>query len=1483
MKSTTLLRTTLLLFLFIFSLTFASNKAHAGPALILLQDYSQPTGEHFTATINGDEWKHWVSTDKDEVITQGSDQFWYYSKIVNGELVASIEKYAIDPPPVTIITSKDVVNDVNSHAPVKQFSLKGSSLKISQSPSSAPLITAHNLTKPHKLLVLLVSFTDKTISSANTEAIWNSEFFGTANSVNSYYKEVSNNKFYFEPAAETSGTADDGVMKVALNYAHPNTGQNTGGANQKIVIDALSAANAKINFAVFDTDSNGYISTDELHVVTIVAGLEASYGGMTTGVWGHHWSLFGANPPVTLDGEIIGDGNHLGGYVQVGEMHDTHIATIGIFCHELGHDLGLPDLYDTDNSSFGLGIHSIMASGSWGYKSGNYQGSSPTHFDAWSKMFLGFTSAPEATSNTLLDANAGDVYRVSTSNPKEYYLIENRQFSGYDAALAANLLHGGIAIYHIDEGVISSTLGSNTVNINELHKGIKIMEANQKTLAYSQLDRRLGGSYDHYFAGSALYTTFSELTIPSSNFYDGTPSGVTITATSPSSNAMNVQVQAIGTTPNASLSSIILSQGTVTPKFSGAITSYNATVTGATASITVTPTVAVNGSTITVNGTPVSSGAASGAISLNLGSSNKITIQVKSQDASVTKDYIVTVNRSQGVEAVFIALSKRELNLTPTSSKVTLTAILTPLTTTMKNITWSTNDTTVATVTNGVITAVGAGTTTIEARTDNGLSDVVVVNVTVPITKVELDQAKITLNVGDSDVTLHETVSPSGALNKKVSWTSSNTKSVTVDTYGSIHAVAPGTAIIIATSQVGAKSAKTTVTVPTKATAITITPSALTLKLGQTAVTLRGTLTPTTATYKTLSWSSEDTAIVTVDTVKGTVLPVSVGDTFVKVITTEGITNKIPVKVIIPVSKLILSPSETTITYQDALPMMPTFEPPNATNKDIVWTSSVPRVATVDSSGIAHAVNAGTTIITGKTIDGSKVASKTITVNGIALIADTSYLNINKPTTLRATFFNAGVNKTITWESSDPSIAEIGSTGLVTPKLAGQTTITASTYDKMYSDTMNVMVIQTSVTGISFNLKTATLKIGDADLTLIPTIQPSDASITKLIWASSNTAVATVDSGGILHAVAVGIATISATTDDGAKIARVTISVSYPVASIRIVNTVNTGPMTLKINATAPLKAAITPTTTKDLKVTWSSEDPAIASVSATGIVKGLAAGTTNIKVTTSDGSFTDTISVSVFNPISNITFTNAKETLKVGGSDLPLTPAILPDDATNKAVIWSSNNPVVATVDNTGAVHAVGAGNAIITATTVEGAKVAKVKVNVPNSVKSIKLLHADTISINLKSSVTLKASVLPLASTNLKVTWKSNNESVATVSATGVVVSKELGTTDITVTTVDGALTDTVTVNVIKTISSITLSKTSATLVVGGGDLALIAKILPADVVDRTLIWESSNLAAATVDSNGLVHPVSGGKATITATSKDGSKVAKSVITVK
>ncbi|WP_139487953.1 M6 family metalloprotease domain-containing protein [Brevibacillus dissolubilis] len=398
-------------------------------------------------------------------------------------------------------------------------------------------LSADALSGTKKVLVLLVDFND--VSIQNTEAVWSDRFFGTSTgTVRNYFNEVSNGRLTLAPANETAGLANDGVIKVKLNYNHPNTGSNTSTANKTIVTNAITAADPYVNFSSFDTDGDGDVEKDELYIVTVTAGYEASYSSSySPSVWAHHWYSSSS----TRDGKTL-----RGEYVQQGELHGSHMATMGVLCHELAHSMTLPDLYDTDQSSAGVGIHSLMAAGSWGRVSGQ----TPAHLDAWSKQLLGFVNPTVITSegNYTYTLNAfPGVYNTIRINAgtasSEYFLLENRQFDGYDAGLTRSVTgSGGIAIWHIDESM--------TNNADDTHRKVDLEESNQAALGYSQLDSDISSGYDHYYY-SGNVSQWSPTTTPNSNLYSGAKTYVKVTANSVSGNAMTVNVLYDRTAPTA--------------------------------------------------------------------------------------------------------------------------------------------------------------------------------------------------------------------------------------------------------------------------------------------------------------------------------------------------------------------------------------------------------------------------------------------------------------------------------------------------------------------------------------------------------------------------------------------------------------------------------------------------------------------------------------------------------------------------------------------------------------------------------------------------------------------------------------------------------------------------------------------------------------------------------------------------------------------
>ena len=194
-------------------------------------------------------------------------------------------------------------------------------------------------------------------------------------------------------------------------------------------------------------------------------------------------------------------------------------------------------------------------------------------------------------------------------------------------------------------------------------------------------------------------------------------------------------------------------------------------------------------------------------------------------------------------------------------------------------------------------------------------------------------------------------------------------------------------------------------------------------------------------------------------------------------------------------------------------------------------------------------------------------------------------------------------------------------------------------------------------------------------------------------------------------------------------------------------------------------------------------------------------------------------------------------------------------------------------------------AGTATITVTTEDGGKTATCQVTVKANTVAVTgvTLNQTSISLVPGAGEGLKATVTPADATNKKVTWKSSNEAVATVTANGTVTGVKAGTATITVTTEDGGYTATCAVEVINIVNAtgVTLNKTSTTIAVGASE-TLTATVTPDNATFKNVTWKSSNEAVATVDASGKVTGVKAGTATITVTTVMGGKTATCTVTV-
>ena len=384
------------------------------------------------------------------------------------------------------------------------------------------------------LLVIRVNYAD--VQCCFSETQWGDMIFNARTGLTAFYLENSNGKFTYRRAREDGGVADDGVVTAELPISCPRyDGTNhcltpgvyhgTDGRDYAIsdtpmlFAYAVAAVEDKLDFAAYDQNGDGRIDPTELAVMIVLPGLNASVdfnnqADGQPGVWPHSsviysgWQAAGGGTKYDIF-RVRVDGMEVYKYTMTAEnvgtpatgvaaedVYDYYSRTgtplmtpVGTACHELGHDLGLMDLYNTSAGETGRNVDglSLMGLGSWGFKSGEIPGTTPVHLDAFSKIRLEFYEATELEGGGRYPlAPASDsanyrILRIPTDDPGVYYLVENRQLSGFDAGLLYEMLaflnyrgdmEGGLVVWRIDEHVLEETWWENAVNNTEGSYGI---------------------------------------------------------------------------------------------------------------------------------------------------------------------------------------------------------------------------------------------------------------------------------------------------------------------------------------------------------------------------------------------------------------------------------------------------------------------------------------------------------------------------------------------------------------------------------------------------------------------------------------------------------------------------------------------------------------------------------------------------------------------------------------------------------------------------------------------------------------------------------------------------------------------------------------------------------------------------------------------------------------------------------------------------
>ena len=328
--------------------------------------------------------------------------------------------------------------------------------------------------------------------------------------------------------------------------------------------------------------------------------------------------------------------------------------------------------------------------------------------------------------------------------------------------------------------------------------------------------------------------------------------------------------------------------------------------------------------------------------------------------------------------------------------------------------------------------------------------------------------------------------------------------------------------------------------------------------------------------------------------------------------------------------------------------------------------------------------------------------------------------------------------------------------------------------------------------------------------------------------------------------------------------------------------TINLPVANAKVGNTVQLTATVGPSDASNKQVEWTSSSEAIATVDENGLVTALSIGETVITAMCVDGSGLKAECLFTVDPVQveSIEIDVTEATLHPEDT-LTLVATVLPEDATDKTVVWSSSYQKVCIVEKNGLVRALSPGKCDIVATAADGSGVSAVcKITVEEPVVPVKAISLDTTDATLhpEDTLALVATVLPEDATDKTVVWSSSDEEVCTVDENGLVRALAPGVCDIVASAADesgiSAVCRITVEEIIVPVKAISLDTTDATLH-PEDTLALVATVLPEDATDKTVVWSSSDEKVCAVDENGLVRALAPGVCDIVATAADESGV--------
>ena len=356
-------------------------------------------------------------------------------------------------------------------------------------------------------LIILVSYSDVKIKEENTleefRQMHNGENYtnnGATGSARQYFIDQSMGKY--KPQFDVVGPV---TLENTQSYYGKNSTQGDDMHATDMIAEACKLADQQfdVNFAEYDNDNDGEVD----FVYVIYAGFGEADGGGDNTVWPHAYWLWKYHGEIAGNIDLQLDGKRINTYACSSELDYTTqgLSGIGTFCHEFSHVLGLPDLYATNNATHAtLGSWDILDYGPY-----NNHGKTPPAYSAYERFFMGWlkpvllTEDAQVVLDELKECNcAGIITADGTSNligndpnPLEFFMIENRQKTGWDKPLKGH----GMMLTKVKYSY--TKWYNNTVNNQKANMGVDIIEANGKT-------SQTGRSTDLYPAGANMVTPY---------------------------------------------------------------------------------------------------------------------------------------------------------------------------------------------------------------------------------------------------------------------------------------------------------------------------------------------------------------------------------------------------------------------------------------------------------------------------------------------------------------------------------------------------------------------------------------------------------------------------------------------------------------------------------------------------------------------------------------------------------------------------------------------------------------------------------------------------------------------------------------------------------------------------------------------------------------------------------------------------------------